>query len=153
MVSFSIETFLESLPKERVSELCFNECATRLTQKDLQKYNLADDFKIWKREQHRLRKNVLIKTDSLREKNRVDKAVSRKIQNNEAESRGDALLLINPNWLGHPGPIPKKAHFLNIYCSSKILREEVFNKLEITGNLIYKSSIFKNDGNSSLKSK
>jgi hypothetical protein len=133
MVSFSIETFLESLPKERVSELCLNECATRLTQKHLLKYDLADDFKIWKREQHRLRKNALIKTDSLREKNRVDKAVSRKIQNNQAESRQDALSLINPNWLGKPaGPIPKKAHFLNGCCLSKILCGEVLKKLETT---------------------
>lgn len=133
MVSFSIETFLESLPKERVSELCFNEFATtRLIQKDLQKYNLADDFKLWKRNQYRLRKNAIIKTDFLREKDRVDKAISRKIQNNEAESRQDALLLINPNWLGQPGPIPKNAHFLNMYCLSRILREEVFNKLETT---------------------
>lgn len=37
MVSFSIDTLLESLPKERVSELCLNECATRLTQKTLAK--------------------------------------------------------------------------------------------------------------------
>ena len=124
-VQFSIATFLETLPDAQRPPLP----AGRLTQKTLASFGLCDQFLTWKREQHRLYKASKPRTDSDRERDRVNQCVSRARRDNLAATREEALVYVMPRWTQAPGPLPRMPRLYEEASPDQDLRKRLLDKI------------------------
>ena len=127
-VQFSIATFLGALPDAQRPQVP----AGRLTQKTLASMGLCDQFLIWKREQHRLYKASKPRTDSDRERDRVNQCVSRARRDNLAATREQALVYVMPRWTQAPGPLPRTPRLYEEASPDQDLRKRLLHKIEST---------------------
>lgn len=126
-VSLSIKTFLDSLPDDQRPE----GVRGRLTQSTLEELGLLDAFHAWKRERYKLL-HASRRNDAQRERDRINQATSRALRNGSAQTREEALALVNPRWTTHSGPVPRKPRWYASQLSSVELRKQVLLKLECT---------------------
>jgi hypothetical protein len=127
-VSFSIASFIESLPEgDRPGDI-----QGRLTQKILESHGLLERFKEWKRQQHReLSKQP--RTETRRERCRVNQVVSRALRDGRAQTREQALALVTHRYTASPGPIPRRPRWYDKSNSNALnLRQTLLQKLHAT---------------------
>ena len=130
-VQLSIQAFLDALPdaeKPRVP-------SGRLTQKTLASLGLLDQFLTWRREQLRLYNaaaNANPRTDSDRERNRVNQQVSRARRAKKADTREEALVYAMPRWTNGPGPVPRKPRQYDEASLDQGIRTRLLDKITKT---------------------
>lgn len=126
-VSLSIKSFLCSLQADQRPI----SLEGRLTQSALEERGLLQAFHAWKREQYKLL-HALRRDDAQRERDRVNQATSRAMRNGRAQTREEALALVNPRWTTGAGPVPRKPRWYASKSPSAELRQQILQKLERT---------------------
>lgn len=121
-MKFGILDFVATLPAEGRPELPVG----RLTQNVLHTVGLRETFLAWRKEQYRLLKLSKPRTDDVREKDRVNKAVSR-----FNGSRAEALVHIDVKRSDNPGPVPRVPRIVNVVVHQDV-RSALLDKLERT---------------------
>lgn len=127
-VQFSIRAFIDAFPDAERPQVP----PGRLTKKTLESMGLDDQFVIWKREQHRLNKASKPRTDSIRERDRVNQCVSRARSLNLAATREEALVYVMPRWTKGPGPVPRKPRQYEEASPDPELRKRLLDKIQKT---------------------
>ena len=126
-IRFGIHDFLSTLGEERRPPLPQG----RVTQRFLVEVGLDKAFLEWRKEQHRRLKQSKPRTEDVREKDRVDQAVSRARRSGASATRSEALIHVQVNRSSKPGPIPRVPRFVEVVVRDD-LRSAAFEKLELT---------------------